>query len=72
MKKTFFLKGLPRRLSSKDSACQRKRYGFNLWAGKTPGEGKGNPLQCSCLGNPMNKGAWWATVHGVAKESVTT
>ena len=32
-----------------------------------PGEGHGNPLQYSCLENPMDKGAWWATVHGVAK-----
>ena len=32
-----------------------------------PGEGNGNPLQCSCLENPMDGGAWWATVHGVAK-----
>ena len=35
------------------------------------GEGIGNPLQYSCLGNPMDRGAWWATVHGVAKESDT-
>ena len=33
----------------------------------SPGEGNGNPLQYSCLGNPMDGGAWWATVHGVAK-----
>ena len=32
----------------------------------SPGEGNGNPLQHSCLGNPMDGGAWWATVHGVA------
>ena len=32
-----------------------------------PEEGNGNPLQYSCLGNPMNKGAWWATVHGVTR-----
>ena len=32
-----------------------------------PGEGHGNPLQCSCLKNPMDRGAWWATVHGVAQ-----
>ena len=32
-----------------------------------PGEGIGNPLQYSCLENPMDRGAWWATVHGVAK-----
>ena len=35
--------------------------------GRSPGEGNGNPLQYSCLGNPMDKGAWWATVHRVAK-----
>ena len=34
----------------------------------SPGEGNGNSLQCSCLGNPMDIGAWWATVHGVAKD----
>ena len=36
-------------------------------SGKSPGGGNGNPLQYSCLGNPMNRGAWWATVHGVTK-----
>ena len=35
--------------------------------GRYPGEGNGNPLQYSCLGNPMDRGAWWATVHGVSK-----
>ena len=35
--------------------------------GKPPGEGNGNPRQCSCLGNPMDRGAWWNTVHGVTK-----
>ena len=35
--------------------------------GRSPGEGNGNPLQYTCLGNPMDKGAWWATVHGVTK-----
>ena len=38
--------------------------------GRSPGEGNGNPLQYSCLGNPMDRGAWWATVHGDEKESV--
>ena len=37
--------------------------------GGAPGEGNGNPPQYSCLGNPMDRGAWWVTVHGVAKES---
>ena len=35
--------------------------------GRSPGEGSGNPLQCSCLENPMNRGAWQATVHGVVR-----
>ena len=40
--------------------------------GRSPGEGRGNPLQYSCLGNPMDREAWRATVHGVTKESDTT
>ena len=36
--------------------------------GRSPAEGNGNPLQYSCLGNPTDRGAWWATVHGVAKK----
>ena len=39
---------------------------------RSPGEGNGNPLQYSCLGNPMDREAWWAIVLGVAKESDTT
>ena len=43
------------------------------WVGKIPGEGNGNPLQYSCLENPMDRGAWWTTVHGWdCKESDTT
>ena len=41
-------------------------------SGRSPGEGNGNPLQYSCLGNPTDREAWWATVHGVAKESDAT
>jgi len=37
-------------------------------SGRSSGEGNGNPLQDSCLEKPMDRGAWWATVHGVAKE----
>ena len=40
--------------------------------GRSPGEGNGNPLQYSYLGNPLNREAWWATVDGVAEESGTT
>ena len=42
---------------------------FTTCIGKIPGEENGNPLQYSCLGNAMDKGAWQATVHGAAKES---
>ena len=41
-------------------------------SGRSPGEGNGSPLQYSCLGNPMDRGAWRATVHGAAKESDMT
>ena len=40
-------------------------------SGRSPGIGKGNPFQYSCLENPMDRGAWWATVHGVTKRYVT-
>ena len=40
--------------------------------GRSPGEGNGNPLQYSCLRNLIDRGAWWATVHGVTKELDTT
>ena len=38
--------------------------------GRSPGEGNGNTLQCSCLGNAMNRGTWQATVHGVAESEM--
>ena len=41
-------------------------------SGRSPGERYSNPLQYSCLENPMDRGAWWTTVHMVAKESDTT
>ena len=41
--------------------------GLNPGYGRFPGGGHGNPLQFSCLENPMDGGAWWATVHGVTK-----
>ena len=40
-------------------------------SGRSPGEGNGNPLQCSCLENPMDSRAWWATVHGVSESDMT-
>ena len=41
-------------------------------SGRSPGEGNDNPLQYACLGNPTDRGAWWATVYEVAKELDTT
>ena len=60
--------GLPRCLSGKESACNIGYRGSIPESGRSPGEGNGNPLQYSSLGNPMDRGARWATVHGVAKE----
>ena len=55
-----------------ESACNARDVGSNLRSGRSPGEGNGNPLQYSCLENPMDRGAWRATVHGVAEESDMT
>ena len=46
--------------------------GFIPGLGRSPGEGNGNPLQYSCLGNPVDRGTCWATVYGVTKESDMT
>ena len=51
----------------KESACNAGDLGLIPWFGRSPGEGNGNLLQYSCLENPMDRGAWRATVHGVAK-----
>ena len=51
----------------KESACSKGDQGFSLWLGGSPGEGNGNPLQYSCLENPMDRGAWQATMNGVTK-----
>ena len=51
----------------KASTCNAGDLGSIPGSGRSPGEGNGNPLQYSCLENPMDGGAWWATVHGVAK-----
>ena len=51
----------------KESACSSGDLGSISGLGRSPGEGHGNPLQCSCLENPMDRGTWWATIHRVAK-----
>ena len=51
------------------SACQAGDVGSIPGSGRTPRKGNGNPLQYSCLDNPIDRGAWQATVHGVTGES---
>ena len=61
---------LPWRLRGKESACKAGDAGDTGLipeSGRSPGGQHGNPLQYSCLENPMDRGGWWATVHGVAK-----
>ena len=61
--------GLPRWLNGKLPTCQCRRYRLDPWVGKIPLEEEMvNPLQYSCPEYPMDRGAWKATVHGVAKE----
>ena len=57
-----------RGLSGEESAWNAEDMGWILVWEDSPGEENSNPLQYSCLGNPMDRGACWATVHGVAKE----
>ena len=59
--------GFPGGSEVKVSACNVGDLGSIPGSGRSPGEGNGNPLQYSCLENPMDRGAWRATVHGVAK-----
>ena len=61
------VKGFPGGSEVKASASNAGDPGSIPGLGWSPGEGNGNPLQYSCLENPMDRGAWWATVHGVAK-----
>ena len=59
--------GFPGGSDGKESACSAGDPDSIPGSGRSPGEGNGNPLQHSCLENPMDGGAWSATVHGVAK-----
>ena len=64
--------GLPRWLSGKESTCNAGDVSSIPGLERSLEEKNGNPLQYSCPGNPMDRGAWRVTVHGVAKESDTT
>ena len=53
------------------NAREVRNSGSTPGLGRSPGEGNGNPLQYPCLGNPMDRGTWWATVHGVTETDKT-
>ena len=63
--------GFPGGSDSEESACNEADLGSIPGLGRFPGEGHGNPLQYSGLENPMDRGAWWATAHGVAESDMT-
>ena len=69
--RTPFLR-LPQCLSNKESTCNARNPGSSIpGSGRCPGEGNGYPLQYSCLENSMDRGAYWATVHGVTESEMT-
>ena len=59
--------GFPGGSDNKQSACSAGDLGSIPGLGRYPGEENGNPLQYSCLNNPMDRGAWWARAHGATK-----
>ena len=59
--------GFPAGSVAKDLPANAGDVGSIPESGKSPGEGNGNPLQYPCLESPTDRGAWWATVHGVTK-----
>ena len=61
------LDSFPGGSDGKESACNAGDLGLMPGSGRFPEEGNSNPLQCSCLENPMDGGAWWATPHRVTK-----
>ena len=62
-----FYMGFPGGSEVKASACNVGDLGSIPGSGRSPGERNGNPFQYSCLENPMDRGAWWTTVHRVTK-----
>ena len=62
----FSFEGFPGSSVGQKSACSAGNQGSISGSGRSPGEGNGNPFQYSCL-YPMDRGAWWAKVHGLAK-----
>ena len=63
----YYIAGFPGVSDGKQPAYNAGDLGLIPGSGRYPGEGNSNPLQYSCLENSMDRGAWWAVVHGVAK-----
>ena len=59
--------GFPGDSAVKNPPANARDLGLIPGSGRSSGEGNGNPLQYSCLGNPMDRGAWWATVHRITR-----
>ena len=67
----YIYMGFPGCSDGKISTYNVGDWGLIPGSGRSPGEGNGNPLQDSCLGNPMDRGICWSKVHGVANDSDT-
>ena len=68
---TLRFSGFPCGSDHRESSCNAGDLGLIPGSGRYPGEGNGNPLQYSCLENPMDRGAWQATVHRVTESHLT-
>ena len=68
---SMYTGGFPGGAEVKASACNVEDLGFISGLGRSPGEGNGNPLQYSCLGNPMDRGTWQSIVHDVTESDMT-
>ena len=67
---SYIYMSFPNGSDSKESACHAGDLGSIPGLGRFPGEGNGNPLQCSCLQNPRDGAAWQAAVHGVTESQI--
>ena len=71
LKKNSCVRGFTVVKNLPDNAGEARDEGLIPGSGRSPGVGNGNPLQCSCLQNPLDRVSWWATVHGVTELDIT-